>query len=158
MLLFPPERPIVSEPTEQFEDFASRLIGHRVSFTRLAGNSLLIYVDCEPSDNKGLTIWFEPTWHLGSPRGVLLGSRQAQVDGKEAHSRVAEPLDQLAGKAIEKVLIEEITFDLRVVFEGGYWITTFVSDPTDDESWHITDNSSKLQLFASPAGLQIVER
>ena len=149
------ERYAVLQPMEQFEQFAARLVGHRVSYTRLAGNSLLIYVDCKPGDSEGLIFWFEPTWHLGSSRGVLLGSRQAEVEDKESHTRVAEPLHQLRSKTVEKLSIEEFTFDLHVFLEGGYWIKTFVSDPADDESWHITDNASKLCLRASPSGLRI---
>jgi hypothetical protein len=145
------------EAKAQFEIFARRLVGHRVSFTRLAANSLLIYIDCKPNENKGLTLWFEPTWHFGSLRGVLLGSRQAQVQDKKTHTLVAEPLNQLHGRAIEKVSVEDITFDLHISFEDGYWIKTFVSDPDEDESWHIRDNAKRLKLVASPAGLRTTE-
>lgn len=147
------------EAIEFFESLRPRLIGHTVSFRRLAANSLLIYIDCEPGDQQGVTIWFEPTWHFCGPEGVLVGSRQAQVadapDADEVFARVAEPLDLLLGRAIESATIEQRTHDLSLALEGDYYIKTFVSDPTDDETWHIRDNETGKRLRGFSKGLAI---
>jgi hypothetical protein len=119
---------------------------------------LLIYLGGKPADDCTVRFWLEPTWHLVGPRGVLVGSRQAQVEGKEALSRVGEPLNQLDGKVLHEISIEQLTFDLRLTFDDGYLISTFASDPTDDESWYVKDNASKIYIVASPAGLRIEER
>ena len=73
-----------------FQEHRERLIGRPVTFTRLAANSLLVYIDGEPGSGTGLTFWFEPTWHLLGPAGVLLGSRQAQTEDAENHSRLSD--------------------------------------------------------------------
>jgi hypothetical protein len=88
------------EAKEYFEELRMRLMNHTVSYRRLAANSLLIYIDCEPGDKQGLTIWFEPTWQFCGPQVPLVGSRQAQIDDEEpdeetALARVGAPLDAL---------------------------------------------------------------
>jgi hypothetical protein len=50
------------DAVEQFESFRRELIGRSITFVRLACNSLLLYVECEPGDGRGLTLWLEPTW------------------------------------------------------------------------------------------------
>ena len=52
------------------EDLRSRLIGPPVSYRRLACDSLLIYVDCEPGDGKGITIWLSRSAFSRAPRRV----------------------------------------------------------------------------------------
>ena len=76
------------EAETYFNHLRANLVNHKVSYTRLAANSLLIYVECEPGDKKGVTIWFEPTWHFCGVEGVLIGSRQAQMDDE---SRTKKP-------------------------------------------------------------------
>jgi hypothetical protein len=147
------------EAKEYLEHLRGSLEGHVVEYTRLAANSLLIYVECEPGDKKGITIWFEPTWHLCGAEGVLLGSRQAQMDDapedEEAFHRVVEPLRVLEGKKLESVVVEPRTFDLHLFIEGDYWVKTFVADPTDEESWHIRENATGQRLKGSPKGIAI---
>ena len=147
------------EAKEYLEHLRGRLEGHIVSSTRLAANSLLIYVECRPGDKKGVTIWFEPTWHFCGAEGVLLGSRQAQMDDEpedeEAFYRLAEPLRVLEGKKIESVVVEPRTFDLHLFFERDYWVKTFVADPTDEQSWHIRENATAQRLKGSPKGIAI---
>jgi hypothetical protein len=150
------------EPRSYFDRLRNGLEGHTISMTRLAANSLLIYVECEPGDKQGVTIWFEPAWHFAGPGGVLVGSRQAQMDDEpddtEAFYRVAEPLRVLEGKLIESVIIEPIMHDLQVRVDDGYWIKTFASDPNDDESWYIKHNASGRFLKGFPKGLAVESR
>src|SRR5215472_3257067 len=144
------------EPKTYFEHLRWWPRGSYISVTRLAANSLLIYVECEPGDKQGVTIWFEPTWHFAGPEGVLVGSRQAQMDDNpdddEDFYRVAEPLRVLEGKTIQSVVIEPITHDLHVRIEDAYWVKTFASDPNDDESWHIRENCNAGILKGFPKG------
>jgi hypothetical protein len=149
-------------PTESDAFFAtlrSGLLGHAVSFRRLACDSLLLYIDCEPGDLGGITIWFEPIWHVRGPGGVLLGSRQVAEasDTEEAMAAVADgALAPLLGRRIEGVVVDSLTFDLGVSFEGSYGVFTFVADATADQSWHIRENATGDRLKGSPRGLAVV--
>ena len=144
---------------EYGEQFRQNIVGHSITYTRLAANSLILYVDCQPGDEIGFVIWLEPTWHVKGPTGVLVGSRQAQMDDapgdREAFSRVAEPLSTLHNKKIVSMGIELLTHDLHLRLEGELWIKTFVADPTDDESWHIRDAAGRMKLVGSPRKVSV---
>lgn len=150
------------EPNEIFLSLLTALIGRVIRFNRLAGNSLIIYIDCEPGDESGLIIWFEPTWHMSSSSGVLIGSRQLQfsedIDEEEERSQMAligAPLNDIIGKPITTLEIAPRSNDLMLVVDNEYHIKTFVSDPTDDEIWHIRDKNRKLCLRMSPNGMTV---
>jgi hypothetical protein len=145
-----------AQPEHVLQDFRQRLIGHAVTFVRLAANSLLVYIDSEPGSGTGLTFWLEPTWHLLGPEGVAVGSRQAQVEDVVEHSKLSDLTAVLSGKRVEDVSVLPLTHDLRVSFEGPYVVETFVSDPTDDESWHIRDNKTKDRLVGCSAGIRMM--
>lgn len=143
-----------------FEDLRSRTIGRPVSFRRLAANSILIYIDAEPASGSGVTYWLEPTWHLRGPDRVLTGSREAQhdedaADPDEGFHRAATALDVLNDRILIEVRVEPISGDLLMEFEGGFLLRTFVSDPTDEEIWHISDNTTKRRLQGSPLGMEV---
>ncbi len=55
----------------------------------------------------------------------ILGS--AERAGRPELDVVSACLDVLHQKAVEQIVIEPLTYDLRVTFAGGYCITTFVS-------------------------------
>lgn len=87
---------MMTEPERLFEERRGRTLGRRVSCRRLACDSLLLYLDFEPGDEEGITLWFEPIRHLRGADGVLLGSMQvaAACDSEEAMAAVADgPLD-----------------------------------------------------------------
>jgi hypothetical protein len=147
-------------PEDLFADFRSRVVGRSVRRRRLAGNSLLVYVDCEPGDETGITLWFEPTWHLRDPSSVLAGSRQAQHDAgadspDAGFHAAADALDVLVGRPIMSLEVDPVTGDLSVTFPCGLTLTTFVSDPDTEELWHIRDNATKQRLVRTARRLEI---
>jgi hypothetical protein len=147
------------DPGPFFETLKGQLIGHRVTYRRLACDILLIYLDCEPGDGTGVTIWLDPIWHFCGPEGVLVASMQVAeaLDSEETMAAVADELmASLLGRSIESVVIEPRTFDLMVKFEGDYYVKTSVSDPASEESWHIRDNTTGTRLRGSPQGLSVV--
>ena len=149
------------DPIRLFKRFRRRLIGGEVTFIRLACNSLLIYIDCKPGDGRGLTLWLEPPWHATTPEKVVAGSRQAQGEGEEGATM--EQLDRvwdslapaLLNRPIESIRINVRSQDLIVTVEGGHRVRTFVSNPEDDHTWHIRDNTTGLSVYGSPAGLEV---
>jgi hypothetical protein len=138
----------------------SRTVGRTVSGRRLATNSLLVYVDAEPSGGEGVTLWLEPTWHLRDATHVLTGSRQAQhdPDAKDPDAgfdAAAAALDALIGRRVLSLDVTAATGDLIVTLDGGLVLCTFVSDPTTDELWHIRDNATKHRLVRTGQTLEI---
>jgi len=146
-------------PEDLFEELRATLSHSKVTLKRLVTNSLLIYFGCQLGEERGVTIWFEPTWHFCGPQGLLVGSRQAQVwdrpNEEEELERIGKPLDLLIGKGVQSLVLEPRTFDLAVFFEGDYWIKTFAADPEEDHSWHIRDNARRVALYGAPEGLEV---
>jgi len=139
-------------------DFRARLLGGTVRRRGLAGNSLLVYVDCTPGDGTGLTLWFEPTWNLRDASRVLTGSRQADHDpdanNPDAGFHIAaDAIDVLVGRTVLALDVHTITGDLTVTFDEGLTLTTFVSDPSTEELWHIRDNETRQRLECTGHGL-----
>ncbi|WP_409345193.1 hypothetical protein [Paenibacillus sp. MBLB4367] len=130
------------------------LVNLEISFCRLAGNSLILYLNCQPGEDKGFIIWIEPTWHFANQTEVLLGSRQAQVETDEELQEVFEPLKQLLGKKIKNLIIEVITNDLTIQFDE-FSIKSFVADPTDDHTWHVIDNEKRRRFKANPKEMTV---
>ncbi len=146
---------------ELFERFHSELIGRNISCVRLACNSLLLYVDCQPGDGQGLTLWLEPTWHVSAPEGVIAGSRQAQGEGDAGPTeteldRVSSPIcEKLIDRTITEIQIDKRSRDLTVTVAGVFYVRTFASDSQDDHLWHIRENSTGLALYASTVGWRV---
>lgn len=138
-----------------------RLVGRQVTSRRLAANSLLVYIECEPGASSGWTFWLEPTWHLVGPNGILAGSRQAQDDDESnpesGFTQAARAVDRLVGTRIERAEIDERTSDLSLHLTHGLLLRTFVADPTDEENWHVRDHASGVLIEASPQGLSLHE-
>jgi hypothetical protein len=141
-----------------FDDFVQLLSGRRVSYLSLFLNSLRLCIDRELGEKAGFFIWFEPTWQLGSPNGILVGSRQAQTEAPGARGSLNSLAREIIGQQIEGVSIEALSNDIDVRFSGGFWIRTFVSDPTDNESWYLRDCQSGLVVTGSPKGLSLESR
>lgn len=141
-----------------FNDFVQRLLGREIQAASLFLNSLRLCVGCEFGEKAGLFLYFDPVWHLGGPKGVLVGSRQAQVEERDAHAALNLLVQELLGKKIERVTVDALTGDIDIRFSGGYWVRTFVSDPTDDENWYIWDKQKNLVVTGLPTGLQLEER
>ena len=140
--------------SEYFEHLRQELLGHRITFTRLAANSLILYVDCQPGDTLGYTIWLEPTWHVKIMSGVLVGSRQAQTEDDAEHESLGERLTALCGQSIVSLAYQPLTYDLELQV-GDYSARTFVADPDDAETWHIHDVVRQSRVVGNPRGLEI---
>jgi hypothetical protein len=138
-----------------FNDFVQRLIGRKVEVADLFLNSLRLCIDGQFGGDTGLFLWFDPVWHLGSATGILVGSRQAQVEERDAHAALNLLVQGLLGREVERISVDALTNDIDIRFSGDYWIKTFVSDPTADMNWYFRDRRMKLVVTGSAAGLRL---
>jgi hypothetical protein len=147
---------VVKESRLLFEELKGRILGQKVSRRELIRDSLVLHLDCESGDGRGLTIWFQPIWHLRGPHHVLFGSLQvpAGCDFERTMSVVADSHSEpLFGRSIEEVAVHPLTFDLTVFLAGGFSVCTFVADVTLEDSWQILDNATGTRLRGSSRGL-----
>lgn len=149
-------------PETFFAYLQSQIVGRKVTYRRLAGNSLLIYIDCEPGDKSGFIIWLEPTWNFVGPESVLTGSRQAQHNSDEedpdaGFRHAGEMMNSALHRTVEGITIEPITRSLILSLSEGYTIRTFVSDPTSIEDWYIQEKATEHALEATSKGIEFVK-
>jgi hypothetical protein len=138
-----------------FNDFVQWLTGRKVEAAGLFLNSLRLCVEGQFGENTGMFLWFDPVWHLGGPNGVLVGSRQAQDEDRDVRGALNSLVQQLLGREVESVSVDALTTDIDIRFSNGYWVRTFVSDPTDDMNWYFRDRQRKLTVTGSAAGLRL---
>jgi hypothetical protein len=139
-------------------DFVKSLLGHRVSYASLFLNSLRICIDRKLQERTGFFLWLEPVWHLGGSNGILVGSRQAQTEDLSAHAALGLLVESILGRQINSIAVDALTHDIDVRLSEGYWVRTFVSDPTAQENWYLRDCESGLVVTAYPSGLRLENR
>ena len=128
-----------------------------VDFTYFA-NSLALYIDCKNDKHKGYLIWFEPTWNFSNNKNVLLGSRQLQTDNEELFHSFAKELHPILNKKITSIKIDKISNDIKIIIDNKFIIKTFVTDPEDEEIWHIDNNYNSLRIMASPTNIKVEKK
>src|ERR1700691_1655272 len=97
-----------------FKDFVQWIAGRKVREASLFLNSLRVCVECEFGERTSLFLWFDPVWHLGSPKGILVGSRQAQVEERDAHAALNLLVQELLGREVEHVSVDALTAEIDV--------------------------------------------
>ena len=143
------DNPKGKEEEKMTLEMINTLIGKQVVFIRAAGNSLIIYLESMPSEEKGFSIWLEPTWHLHDNKKVLLGSRQLQTDDNEELNEITRLLEDLYSKEVKEIEINRITNDITIKIEQ-YELKTFVADANDEYIWQLRDRKKKTILEANP--------
>jgi len=140
-----------------FNDFVQWLLGRKVEVADLFLNSLRVCVEGQFGEDTGLFLWFDPVWHLGCPKGILVGSRQAQVEERDAHAALNVLVKELEGREIERVSVDALTSDIDIRFSGDYWVRTFVSDPAAEMNWYIRDRENNVVVTGAASGLRLCD-
>lgn len=136
----------MSKNMNGFDDFRRAAIGQYITYIRFVGSSLLLYVGCDPGEDKGLVFWLDPPWHVSTPNGVVFGSWTPSSDSLKKINK--KPFSMLYEKSIAEVNVEKHCHELTLELEGGIQFRTFTCDYSHDECWHITDNASGRQFVA----------
>ncbi|WP_435021544.1 hypothetical protein TA3x_002431 [Tundrisphaera sp. TA3] len=143
---------------ELFRRMRDEVIGRPISFVRLVCDILLLYVDCDPGDGRGLTFWLNPPWEVSSPEGVVADSSQARSEDEEGPTeeqlgRVSTPIrGELLGRPITELQVDRRTRSMTMNVAGGHVVRVLASDPEDDHLWHLRENATGLTLYASTRG------
>jgi hypothetical protein len=149
----------VADARDALGELTSSLLGQQVAFTRVAGNSLLLYVGFEPGgpESNGIVVWFNPPWHVAGPSGVTIGSYPLSVashDGGEVFERACAPAELLRGQTITRVAVDDCASELSIA-AGEFVVRSFVDDPDDSELWQIHDRAGGRRLFGGAPGLTL---
>jgi hypothetical protein len=145
-------------PEEAFEQICAHARNQLVTDRQLAANSLSVWIATRKEEATGYTIWFEPSWHVVGPKGVVAGSRQAQDDEEPTGwQAVSDAIDTLVGRTVEDLHRDLVTGDLELVLSDGLRVRSFVTDPRDGFLWRVRDLATGLRINGSPGKITVQE-
>jgi hypothetical protein len=153
---------VAMEADKLFFEMRESLNGHTVRYTRLAADSLILYVECEPGDKQGWTLWLDPPWHISAPHRLLLGSRQTQGETdetwptKEELNRISGKFHDLRGHPIYSLEVDPRSRDLIITLSQEHQVRTLATAPNRD-LWHVRDNGRDLNVVGCAARFYVRE-
>lgn len=140
-----------------------KLVGQRVSFVRVATNSIIIYFFGEPGDDSVVSVFIDPTWRFQRNGKVVVGSYDLQMDKSDIESkeyeeefqRVAALTSGLRGALLESVDIDFDSSDIAMKFSDGQVVRNFANSAFDDEAWTYRNVAQDITADVSPLGVML---
>jgi mycothiol synthase len=163
-----------------FRKFRHSILGRRVTFCYLVGNSLLLDIDRTPGDDSsGHVIWLNSVWQVWATGGVLVGSDFCLVQGEgdadvsEArgvtfdymrsqrypaakYERAGALVGRLVGEPVTGLEVKPRSNALAVEVGGRFLVQTFLQVLTDWKSWSIDNRGRRVEVYGSLWGLKVV--
>ncbi len=154
----------MTEAEATFDELVARVIGRRVTSTRMFLFTLQMYFASEGPDEDVLAIWCEPSWHIRTPSGVVTGSGAIDtpstysddVEVQRASNTITEVANAskiLLGRTLESLEVEPLTQALTATFSGGVAAVTFRDDP-DGTLWVLRDHARDVAVRGSAGGVR----
>ena len=147
---------------EELQTELGGLIHQTVAFTRIAGNSIIIYFFGEPGDDSVISVFIDPTWRYQKNGKIILGSYDLQIDeenfdSKEAYEdrfhHLCSLTDGLSGAELVSANIDLESSDIRMEFSDGQVVRNFANSGFEDKHWTYRNLQKKLKAYVSPLGV-----
>jgi hypothetical protein len=149
---------------EELQTQLNGLIHQTVTFTRIAGNSIIIYFFGEPGDDSVISVFIDPTWRYQKNGKIILGSYDLQIDeenfdSKEAYeerfNHLCSLTDGLWGAELVSCTIDPESSDITMEFSGGQVVRNFANSGFEDKRWTYRNLQKKLTAYVSPLGVRV---
>jgi hypothetical protein len=149
---------------EELQTELGGLIHQTVTFTRIAGNSIIIYFFGEPGDDSVISVFIDPTWRYQKNGKIILGSYDLQIDeenfdSKEAYEdrfhHLCSLTGDLWGAELVSCTIDPESSDITMEFSGGQVVRNFANSGFEDEHWTYRNLQKKLTAYVSPLGATV---
>lgn len=149
---------------EELNAELQRLVGEKVSFVRVAANSIIIYFFGEPGDDSVISVFIDPTWRFQSRGKVITGSYDLQIgesdfESKEEYQREFERLaslpSSLEGSKLERVEIDFESSDISMKFSDDQGVRNFANSAFDDKDWTYRNAAQGITAYVSPLGIKL---
>ncbi|HEV2175804.1 MAG TPA: hypothetical protein VGW33_01150 [Terriglobia bacterium] len=149
-----------------FEDLKTKLdelVNQHVTFTRIAGNSIIVYFFGEPGDKTVHSVWLNPTWRYERDRRIVMGSqdlpwhedfKSSEEYEREFH-RVCNLCDPLYGSTLLKATVDFASSDLTLEFSGEQILRKFANSASDDQAWTYRNIPLDVAADVSPSGIKV---
>ena len=144
----------------------NKLLGERVLYKRVAGNSLIFYFFGEPGDPNVRSIWLEPPWRYERGGRVVAGSYdipydEADFETKEEYRREFDRIcglsDALEKSELLSLKVDEASSDLTLEFSDGQRVRSFASSAFEMPAWTYRNVPRDLAVHVSPGGIEARE-
>ncbi len=149
---------------EELNTELQKLVGEKVSFVRVAANSIIIYFFGAPGDDSVISVFIDPTWRFQRQGKVVIGSYDLQIDesdftSKEEYQREFHRLSSLPssleGSKLESVEIDFESSDISMKFSGGQVLRNFANSAFDDKDWTYHNAPKGIRAYVSPLGIRL---
>lgn len=139
----------------------SALKNKKVEFRRIAGNTLILYFDGIPGDERFTTLWINPGWRYAKNDRWLLGSADIPrqiAEGEDENSyraRFDEICDrcELTGSRVVHLTVAEDSSDLMIELTEGQKLVSFASY-TESENWRLTNRHKGMMICGALYGYE----
>ncbi len=138
------------------------LLGQRISFKRIAGNTIILYFGGKPGDINITTLRIDPSWRYLKNNKWVLGSgdlpwekeeKESKEDYSNRFNQLCSASDNLNGAVINNISINQNSSDLRIDISNSQQIVSF-SPFLDEENWVYRNRGSGLTICASVNGFE----
>ncbi len=107
--------------------------------------------------------WIDPPWRIESDGAIEATSAELPWELEEAESEeqykkrfqaACSRSDHLEAATLSSVAIDTKTSDLRLSFDNGRVLRTFIVRP-DEENWHFSDYETERQYVVLASGVEV---
>ena len=143
------------------------LIAQKVSFRRIAGNSIFIYFFGGPGDASVVSIEFDPPWRYERDGKVIVASydfwlQESDFESKdnyqETFHRRCALCDPLIGSNLLSFNLDIASSDLALQLSNGQTLRNFANSAFDELAWVYRSSPQDLVVNVSPSGIRTLNR
>lgn len=134
------------------------LVNQKISFIRVAGNTIYIYFFGEPGCKDVISLQINPTWRLEKDKKIVVASNDLYYfEGEEKYSEYEKRFKKLCflfrlikNTKLMQFRIDEISNDIMLFFSNNMVIKSFLNS-INAISWIIRNKQKKIKInIASP--------
>jgi len=141
----------------------TELVEQTIRKTTIAGNTLELWVDCEPRSKESQSFWIDPPWRIEKAKRIIASSadfpwEQEDNESDEEYSlrfqNACEQCHCLHESRIMGIKFCAETADIEIDLYNGYKVRSFTTW-REEESWHYTNRKEDKRYYVSAEKIEI---
>lgn len=147
---------------QKYQKEIFNLLNKKVSYKRIAGNTIILYFDGKPGDTHLKSLWINPIWSYGCSNKYVVSSydfpwhrkrNQTQSNFKRAFNVICKRTDNLLGAKVTHINIRGLN-NISIIFDKIKVIES-LSISRADENWIYRDLSKNLEIYSFPGRFEV---
>ncbi len=148
---------------EEFNNILSKLTDSVVNKTTISGNTIELWLDCEPGSPEAKCLWIDPPWRIEKNNIIVASSanfpweKEEDETNEEYQARFDNACNQC--HCIQQEEIETLSFcygtaDIKLSFKNGNVLRSFTT--WDEEvSWHYSNYIDNVRYYVSAGKIEV---